>query len=44
MDIKETIKWQWEGYLNYHQSRENLFIHIVFVPIFIVSFVCLVRL
>ncbi len=40
MSIKEIIKWQWEGYANYHQSRKNLLIHIVFVPIFIISFVC----
>jgi uncharacterized membrane protein len=35
MNISETVKWQWDGYTKYHQSPANLWIHILFVPIFI---------
>ena len=34
MDISELLRWQWEGYPKYHQSRANLLIHIVAVPLF----------
>ena len=33
--------WQWQGYPRYHQSRANLLIHIVAVPLFIVGSVAL---
>jgi len=32
---------QWEGYSRYHQSRLNLLLHIVFVPLFLASNVVL---
>ncbi|GLX79213.1 hypothetical protein tinsulaeT_25530 [Thalassotalea insulae] len=35
MPIKEIASWQWNGYAKFHQSRINLLIHIVAVPIFI---------
>ena len=38
MKLKELIKWQWEGYSQFHQSRKNLIIHIIFVPLFMVGF------
>jgi len=38
----ELLRWQWEGYPKYHQSRANLLIHIVAVPLFLVGTVMLV--
>ncbi|NMM39420.1 terminase [Pseudoalteromonas arctica] len=38
MRFSEIIKWQWEGYSKFHQSRKNLLIHIVFVPLFVIGF------
>ncbi|MCR8924413.1 DUF962 domain-containing protein [Dasania sp. GY-MA-18] len=35
MNIREIIKWQWSGYAKYHQSPINLWLHIIFVPLFI---------
>jgi hypothetical protein len=35
--IRELLQWQWSGYSRYHCSRANLFIHIVAVPVFLVS-------
>jgi len=29
------LAWQWEGYARYHQSRANLLMHIVLVPVFL---------
>jgi hypothetical protein len=37
----ELIRWQWEGYAQYHQSRANLLLHIVVVPLFIAGNVAL---
>jgi hypothetical protein len=42
MGINELLRWQWEGYAKYHQSRTNLLIHIVAVPIFLFGTVALV--
>lgn len=42
MGIVELLRWQWEGYAKYHQSRLNLLIHIVAVPLFLVGTVTLV--
>ncbi|MCG9685245.1 terminase [Vibrio sp. Isolate23] len=39
MRLNEIIEWQWEGYSKFHQSRKNLLVHIVFVPVFIIGFV-----
>ncbi len=37
MGFTELIRWQWEGYANYHRSRVNLIIHIIAVPVFILA-------
>jgi 2-hydroxy-palmitic acid dioxygenase Mpo1-like protein len=42
MGIGELLRWQWEGYSKYHQSRANLLVHIVAVPLFMVGTVALV--
>jgi len=42
MGIVQLLRWQWEGYPKYHQSRPNLLIHIVAVPLFLVGTVILV--
>ena len=42
MSIGQLLRWQWEGYPNYHQSRANLLIHIVAVPVFLLGTVVLV--
>jgi hypothetical protein len=42
MGIGELLHWQWGGYAKYHQSRANLLIHIVAVPIFLFGTVALV--
>jgi hypothetical protein len=35
MNVPSLLRAQWEGYAHYHQSRSNLFLHIVFVPLFL---------
>ena len=42
MSIGELLRWQREGYSRYHQSRANLLIHIVAVPLFLVGTIVLV--
>jgi 2-hydroxy-palmitic acid dioxygenase Mpo1-like protein len=42
MSIGQLLRWQWEGYPKYHQSRANLLIHIVAVPVFLLGAVVLV--
>ena len=42
MGISELLRWQWDGYARYHQSRANLFIHIVAVPLFLIGTIALV--
>ena len=42
MSISELLRWQWEGYPKYHQSRPNLLIHIVAVPLFLIGTIALV--
>jgi hypothetical protein len=42
MSIGELLRWQWQGYPRYHQSRANLLIHIVAVPLFLVGTIALV--
>ena len=37
MTTSEMLHWQWEGYPRYHRSRFNLLLHIVLVPLFLVS-------
>lgn len=43
MKLNDMIEWQWSGYASFHQSRKNLIIHIVFVPMFIISFISFTR-
>jgi len=42
MGIVQLLRWQWEGYPKYHQSRPNLLVHIVAVPLFLFGTVALV--
>ena len=42
MGISELLRWQWEGYATYHQSRANLLVHIVAVPLFLIGTIALV--
>jgi hypothetical protein len=42
VSVRELLRWQWSGYPRYHSSRANLLIHIVVVPLFLVSNVGLV--
>jgi hypothetical protein len=42
MNIGQLLRWQWEGYPKYHQSRANLLIHIVAVPLFLLGTAALV--
>lgn len=37
----ELIRWQWDGYPQYHQSKTNLLLHIVVVPLFLAGNVAL---
>jgi hypothetical protein len=37
MSVAELLAWQWEGYSRYHQSRANLLLHMVLVPLFLVG-------
>jgi hypothetical protein len=36
------LRWQWKGYPRYHQSRVNLLLHIVLVPLFLLGNVTLI--
>jgi len=40
--IPGLLAWQWEGYARYHQSRTNLLMHIVMVPLFLAGNLALV--
>ena len=42
MTIAPLLRWQWEGYPRYHQSRANLLLHIIVVPLFLITNVALV--
>jgi uncharacterized metal-binding protein len=39
--VSELLRWQWLGYSRYHQSRANLLLHIVLVPVFVLGNVVL---
>ena len=41
MSVSELLRWQWEGYPRYHQSRFNLLLHIVVVPLFLLGNIAL---
>jgi hypothetical protein len=36
-----VLAWQWNGYPRYHQSRANLLLHILAVPVFLLANVAL---
>jgi hypothetical protein len=38
----QLLRWQWEGYPRYHQSRANLAWHVFLVPLFLAGNVLLV--
>jgi len=40
--VSELLRWQWQQYPRYHQSRANLLLHIAFVPVFVLANVALV--
>ena len=42
MNVLELLRSQWNGYPRYHQSRVNLLLHIVVVPLFLAGNVALV--
>lgn len=42
MTAKELLAWQWQGYPRFHQSRANLLMHIVLVPLFLAGNVALI--
>jgi hypothetical protein len=42
MSPAALLKWQWNGYPRYHQSRANLLLHILVVPFFLAGNVALV--
>ena len=35
MNAPGLVRQQWEGYTRYHQSRANLLLHVVAVPVFV---------
>ena len=37
MGLGELAAWQWRDYPQYHQSRANLLVHIVAVPLFLLG-------
>ena len=37
MSISQLLRYQWNGYGKYHQTRANLWLHIVAVPLFLCS-------
>ncbi len=42
MNPSELITWQWTDYRSFHQSRANLLLHIVAVPLFLIANIALV--
>jgi phage terminase small subunit len=42
MNLPELLRWQYAGYAKFHRSRDNLLIHIVVVPFFLIGAVSLV--
>lgn len=41
LNPSKLLRWQWDGYSQYHQSRANLWLHIVVVPLFLLGNVAL---
>lgn len=42
MGLGQLLRWQWDGYPRYHQSRSNLLLHIAVVPLFLAGNVAVV--
>jgi len=42
MTPSQLIQWQWTDYSKYHLSRNNLLLHIVAVPAFLIANIALV--
>ena len=42
MTTAQLLARQWQGYARYHQSRANLLMHVVLVPLFLAGNVALV--
>lgn len=42
MKFGELLHWQWQGYARNHQTRSNLLLHIVLVPLFLAGNIALV--
>jgi hypothetical protein len=42
MTVVQLLRWQRDGYPRYHQSRANLVLHIVLVPVFLAGNILLV--
>ena len=42
MKTTELIQWQWKDYHTFHQSKTNLIIHIVTMPIFVLALLCVI--
>ena len=42
MTVTQLLRWQWDGYSRYHQSRTNLMLHIFLVPVFLAGTIALV--
>jgi phage terminase small subunit len=42
MGVVQLLRWQWDGYQRYHQSRANLVLHILVVPLFLAGNILLV--
>ncbi len=40
--MKDLIQWQWESYRHFHRSQNNLLIHIVAVPFFLIANLALI--
>jgi hypothetical protein len=40
--VTQLLRWQWDGYSRYHQSRTNLMLHIFLAPIFLAGNIALV--
>ena len=37
MKINELMTWQWQDYHSFHQSKTNLVIHLVTMPVFVLA-------
>jgi uncharacterized membrane protein len=42
MSVSELLRWQFDGYAEFHRSRSNLLLHIIVVPLFLLANVALV--